>query len=307
MILGPEPGPYCALIRAAAHDVILLTWIEAGRSHQQFYRVQEDLRVLPLNADSDGKLDIDIPEIFSRTGGHLPIQDEELEHLFSSEWHEWLAPALEAQLRHWRKHHVENYFHHTPFPIDNQELWCCIKGAAFQAITRFRNRLDRKQVEICLAKSRKGRALFRRDRLFQPDRRLAVSDFAEDALRHASDHLTDEELTKCATLEPQAVFRFGENMSLRAYTIAILAALRTLKGSPLGFNLQTRVSTKKLLDSVIEYPQEWHDKVAGGLPEVLNAWELLGVTVGNKELDEIHLKMPPEWWSLFVLGLASRI
>jgi len=308
MILGPAPGPYCALIKVSAHDVVSLTCGKDGHTRRRFYFVRPDLQIVPLDPEEAADRIRAIPSQGRMPGDDFEIHDEDLENLFSSDWPEWMRPILESQLLHWKKHHVENYFRHNPFPLDETELWFCVKGAAFQALTRFRSRLNPTQVRVCLKRSRKGATLFCPDRFRQLDRERNLMQFAEDALRYGAGWLTDDELSRCARQKPDVVLRHCGDIGGRPFIIALTAALAALKGEAFGPARKSRICRQKLLESLIEHPAEWHARIAGGLSNVFHLWtDRLGIHPTADDLEQIRRRMDPGHRELVLLGVASSI
>ncbi len=287
--LGSFPGPTCVILKVAAHETFSVISRYAGRMSRQSFEVLPGLK-LQQSQNSHSAL--------------LEIDEKDLEALFSTDWPEWLRPALEAQLRYWRIHHLEHYYRYTPWEMSGDDLWRCIKGTPSQALRRFGHLLTESQRRLCCKKDPRAAAAFSLETLCRVTRRRALDEYPEDVLRHAAHHLTDSELVHLGATKPLPVFRFYGCLLERQKALALSSALKQGRST---FQ-RPALSREFLLGSLVEFPEQW---LAGAGPELEDVLMVLntqcGLITNWTELMEIHGRLEPDRQPTFVRVIVQRI
>ena len=302
--LGLTPGPTCTIQRVKPSQIIdVLRW-ESGRKRHESFEVAPSFelhtQVIPKSRYREG------------TGGHqhitskpLTVEERDLEILFSSDWPEWLTQILVPQLRHWQIHNVEHYYHYSPWSPNEDDIWRCVKGAPYQAMRRYGNRLTPLQWEICCQKSPRGAAAFRLDKLAPYLRMQYLQRYPDEVLRHSAESLSAEEIIKIAKISPDSVLRYYRCMPEKQRALAVSA---TLTQTSRYFNRHGTLSRSVLLESLKEFPEEWLIGGGGDFGKILSALEnVIGSINSGAETFSLHHKLGAASKEAFFRAVSERI
>lgn len=305
--LGPAPGKTCSVFKVLSDDLIGVTQWHGRTECQKYYEVLADFSLrIHEPADKNYYRISNYPTRFQHPqGGNLAVKEEDLEFLFSTQWPSWLRPILDAQLSHWRTHHIEHYFHYTPRDLSQNDLWGCIKGAPFQAVRRFKKRLYRNQRSICFDRSPKARAVFAISSLAQETRAKALEEYPDQLIRYTMGDLTDPEVRKVSTLKPEAVFRHCHQMPDRQRALALCAALRISQSRIPEF--QGSIN-RLLVVSLTDFPEVWFSEFDGEFHSALGTWDsVLGFKPTGTEMMSMLQKLDPRYKPSFVKAMTRRV
>ena len=306
--LGPAPGRSCSVYKVLPNDLIgVRQW--NGRSEcKKFYEVLADFSLrIHEPGDKNYYRISNYPTRFQHPqGGNLAVKEEDLEILFSSQWPSWLRPILDAQLIQWRTHHVDHYFHYTPQNLRSQnDLWSCIKGAAFQAVRRFGRRLSGNQRSICFDRSPKARAVFAISSLAHETRAKALEEHPEELIRYTMGDLTDTEVRRVSTLKPEAVFRHCHQMPDWHRALALSAALRISQSRIPEF--QGSINTL-LMRTLTDFPEVWFSEFDGEFHSALGTWDtVLGYKPTGTDMMNMLQKLDTRYKPSFVKAMTRRV
>jgi len=305
--LGSTPGSTCAIFRVAPYETIQVTRWDSGTPRQESYDVLPDftLRIHDQLEAGEETISGRIGQPRNHLSESLTVAEVDLESLFEREWPEWLQAILEAQLRHWRKHHLEHYFHYSPAEMSVDDLWRCVRSTPSQALRRFGAKLSRTQREICFREAPRAAAAYALASLGTTARRRAIEEYPEDVLRNASLHLTAAELIALATKCPSVVFKCYRCMPGKQRARALSVALNQRRGY---FPDQVALPKERLLGSLTEFPTEWLVGAGGNFENVLSVWaDRLGWILTGKEMMEIQQRLPSSYQVDFTKAIAQRI
>lgn len=305
--LGSTPGPTCAIYKVAANDTIRVTSWDTRRTGPLTYDVLPDLKLQnhePLHAPRGAILGS--PKgLQDQPTGSLSVGEEDLELLFSKVWPQWLRPPLETQLSHWRIHHVEHYYHYIPWEMSHDDLWRCVRGAPAIALRRFGAMLTNLQREICCRNAPLAAATYAFPLLSRFLRQKALEEFPDEVLRHAVSHLSDAELMGIAAKRPLSVFRCHRCMPGKQRAFALSVALKQERGY---FFEQPVFSKELLLESLVEFPEQWLAGMGGDFEAVFTVWaDRLGWIPDGHEMMEIHRGLDAAHQRDFMQVIARRI
>lgn len=305
--LGPTPGPTCVILKVSPHQTVHVTRWRSGKTHRESYEIQPDL-TLHSRADDEAPSD-KTREKYEQFQNHasepLSVEEADLEFLFAQEWPEWLTPILTAQLRDWRQHHLEHYFHYTPWEMSRDDVWRCVKATPAQALRRFGHVLTRSQRDICCRNAPPAAAAYALETLDSFARRRALENYPEEVLRHASLQLADSELIALAARCPQSVFKSYRCMPPRQMALALSTALTRRRGN---FHERLFPMEEFLQESLAKFPGEWLAGSGGTFDAILTSWaERIGKIPDGKQMIEIHEKLPPDYRAAFKNAIARHI
>lgn len=285
--LGVTPGTTCTIFKVKPNEAISVTLWNSGIAHQFIFDVLHDLTlgihdhriaspsVIPRRHEKQENL----------RNETLTVDEKDVEILFSAEWPEWLQPTLEAQLRHWRIHHVEHFYHYSPWQMSRDDVWRCVKNFPSLALRRFGHILTDLQHEICCRKAPRAAAAYALNSLTPLARQRALREHPDEVLRHASYHLSDTELIELAQRRPLSVFQCCRCMPGKQGALALSVALTQGRGY---FFDRVIISKEFLLKSLVEYPMEWRSGAGGSFKTIFTVWShRLGIILSGLEMLEI--------------------
>ena len=305
--LGPAPGRSCSVFKVLPNDLMGVTQWNGRSECQKYYEVLGDFSIRAFEPEDKNLYRIsNYPTRFQHPqGGNLAVKEEDLEFLFSTQWPSWLRPILDAQLDQWRTRHIEHYFHYTPRNLSQNDLWCCIRGAPFQAVRRFRKRLYGNQRSICFDRSPKARAVFAISSLAQETRAKALEEYPNQLIRYTMGDLTDPEVRKVSLINPEAVFHHCHLMPDRQRAVALSAALKTTKG--LNPEFQGSINTL-LMRTLTDFPEVWFSEFDGEFHSALGTWDsVLGFKPTGTDMMNMLQKLDTRYKPSFVKAMTQRV
>lgn len=301
--LGLTPGHTCTIQRVRVFEIIRVVRWDSGCACHESYEVLPGFELHRKVAPEPSYLKDSTGVRPCKTT--LKIEGIDLEILFFSKWPEWLTQILNSQLRHWRIHNVEHFFRFTPWPLSEDDIWHCVKGAPYQAMKRYGKRLSQNQWKICCHKSPRGAAAFALDRISPYLRMQSLQKYPDEVLRNASAHLTNEEIIKIAKVATDSVLRChgcmpGKQKAVALSTIICQAPRHILRNGTL--------SRQTLLESLKEFPAEWHIGAGGDFGKVFTALEVYpGSIHWDTEIFGIHRQLDPILKAAFMRAVSERI
>lgn len=315
-VFGHALGTTCALLaKITPGDVIqTVEWRpERGHMAEGICQIGPNYEVSPIEI---GKRAFSQPAIDSILGsspvdelGSLVLADSDLRLLFSGRQPPWLQGIVDAQLLHDRVHYVARYYQFTPWPVNSDDIWRCVKAAPYWALARWKDRLTPYQLVRCIQKSPRGAVSFATGHLSLAVRNAYLEKYAADALLHAADKLTDEELLRCAAKAPRPALTPGCRQRFPPPLRATLLAghYRQIKRGEMDEPL--RDLQRDILGSVVEFPAQWlaaphhgnFSRVMGGLADHLS------IRPKGPVLIEMLSNMAPAYQRAFAEYLGSSI
>ncbi len=272
---------FVLIIKVTPWSVIqVVEWLpEKGHVGEVVYQVGANFELLPVPVDgfhftqrqAQGLLHSSVvPE-----AEDLRITESDTRLLFSNDQPPWLQEIIHSQLTHWRIHNVGLYFQHTFWNLNQEDLWHCVKAAPYWALARWQNRLKPYQIDLCVRTSPRGAISFATERLSRYHRQLYLEEFPVDALTHAAEKLTEDELVSCANKEPSAALSYPCRRHLPTHLRATLMAnlLATCYRERRSIRLTGPIDEleRDLIDSIVDYPDEWLSTHNGSFIEVMDA------------------------------------
>ena len=315
-VFGHALGANCALlVKVTPGSLIkIVEWRpERGYMTGGFCQIGPDYELIPIES---GKREISRAEIDSILGstpvdelGSLVLADSDLSLLFSGGQPPWLQEIVDAQLLHDRVHYVARFYQFTPWPVDSDDIWRCVKAAPYWALSRWKDRLTHYQLMRCIHKSPRGTVSFAIGHLPVAPRKAQLEQYAADALLHAADKLTDDELLRCAAKAPRPALTPGCRRRLPPMLRATLLAehYRLIRRGEMEEPLQDL--QRDIIESLIEFPAEWlaaphhgdFNRVMTGLADHLS------IRPKGAVLIEMLNRMAPKYRQAFAEYLGSTI
>jgi hypothetical protein len=200
-------------------------------------------------AEIDSELLSSLPAAVS-----LEVDDEDQTLIFSIARPLWLQQILNAQLRHWFKHQAETYYQFSPWPMIGEEYVRGIKAAPYWALARWKKHLFPQQIKYCMQRSPAGAVAFCIERIPPSRRKALVFQYAAEALTHATEKLTEEEMLTSAAREPRLALRMREKYhpALRARMLIVVIPMVHFTIDYLPPDLEPDI-----LKSIALFPSVW--------------------------------------------------
>lgn len=198
LTMRQAPGSTCSIFKVSVSDIINVTYWVSGHVRQKSYEILPNFKLrIHINKKEPYCSIFECPPRCQNPHTNsLKIEEQDLDALFSGQWPEWLCPAMETQLHHWRIHNVALFYRYTPWKMSRADVWRCIKSAPSEALRRFSDMLTDTQRRICCQNAPRAAASFAIESLSPAARRNAIEEFPGDILRQASEKLTAAELAK---------------------------------------------------------------------------------------------------------------
>ena len=315
-VFGHALGTTCALLVKVTPGSLIQTveWRpDSGHMAEGICQIGTDYEVIPIEAGKRefSRADIDTILRFSPANelGPLVLTDSDLTHLFSGGQPPWLQGIVDAQLLHDRVHNVARFYQFTPWPVNWDDIWRCVKAAPYWALARWKDRLTPYQLARCIRKSPRGAVSFATGHLPVALRKEYLEKYAADALLHAADKLTVDELLRCAAKAPRPALTPGCRQRLPPPLRATLLAGHYHLIRRGEMNEPIHDLQRDILESVVEFPAEWlavphhgdFSRVMGGLADHLS------IRPKGTVLIEMLSRMDPTYQKAFAEYLGSSI
>ncbi len=307
-MIGRGPSSCALIVKVAPHDLIEVVEPVAGRTIRRYYRAGPDLRIEPLDLNWISRAQIAAMLQSSPPDDHgtLPIRDGDLENLFSRKQPAWLQMILDAQLEHWRVHHVGHYYHYMTRQPSRHDIYRCVRGAPFWALARFKDRLSPIQRSICARKSPSGAICFAIESFPPVTRRRHYLRYPDDVIRHASQQLPDDDLILCVNQAPMTAIEHC--LAMTPGQRALVLATVNIKTPRCGLIPPPPRLKRWVVESLSDCPAVWLAVHQGCFANVARRLgDRLGVSLGPTELLEIHGRMEPSCRESLIRYIASLI
>jgi hypothetical protein len=236
------------------------------------------------------------------------VDDEELIEIFGNcDLPTWLRSILDAQLRCWHKYNPDAYFRFTPGPLNSEELERCIRTAPYHALARWKNELSTRpkdQITDCMRRSRSGAVAFCLERIRPSRREKRILRHTHDALKHALEKLTDDEIIKCSEGSPyltlEAHSRISPVLMAEVFPRVIPQVRIPFECLPPGLEVH-------ILESIAKFPSVWINHYGS----LTKAMELLTVCLGicpdGETVGALLARMDPSGKKSFTEYIATRL
>ena len=301
-------------IKATPLSIIQVIEWHPGKRHmaETRYQVGPDFEITQVPTNARKTSSVGIQDLLhaspASSGGNLILLESDTKLLFSDVQPPWLKNIIDAQLTHWRIHHVDLYFRHTYWQLNQEDIWHGVKAAPYWVLARWKNRLKPYQIDLCVRASPRGAVSFAPERLSRYQREQYLEKYPEDALTHASDKLTHAELMMCANREPDAALSLPCRRNLPPQLRATLLAGSYRKLRKVRMSGPVRDLQRELLDSIIEQPEEWLTAHRGGFAEVMEGLAShLSIRPEGMVLLDMGDRMQPPHQKAFAAYLGSLI
>lgn len=241
--------------------------------------------------------------------GPREFQNCDLQPLFHNKLPPWLREIVDAQLNHWRVHNVGMFYRFTPWPVDQEDIWRCVKAAPYWALRRWKDRLTSYQLMRCIRMSPLGAVCFAVERLPVILRKNLLDKYTAEALFHAADKMTEAELIRCATKDPGVALSLGCRRRLPPALQATLLAAKYQKIVPWKMDeALLRDLQRDILESIGAFPAEWLAAHEGGFAGVYEGLAShLSVRPEGSMLIEMRDRMEPPYQKAFTAYIGSLI
>ena len=214
IVLGIEEGRTCALIvNVRAHDLIGIKDNHAGlEDHSwKYFQIDQTFQPIALDLPHRRLSSREVEEIFESDDtsalNRFDLGEHGLRSFFAQKHPVWLRKIADRQILLWQSHKPESFFLLAPLSLVEREIPRCVEVAPFAALARFKRRLNKTQLALCILRSPKGAVRFATDEIPPLLREEYLIDHAQDAIEFAATKLSDYELKLCAFVDSFAAFR----------------------------------------------------------------------------------------------------
>lgn len=299
------------IVRAGPGTLIEISTCEKTLNFAFPLRLQvgNDFTIEPAMTRSSISVHRSVAMTLQSTRDHNPTQmtlaDDDLLAIFADmTLPTWLREILDSQLLHWNKHHAETYYQFTPWPVIGEEFARCVRAAPYWALARWQRELFPSQISYCMRKSPAGAVAFALQRIPAVMRKSLIFRFAGEALTHAADQLTEDEILTCADRNPYAVLRHRRKFipAVRAKILAQVVPMVRMspEGTPRG--LETDI-----LESIAEFPLAWLKHYESFAIVMDKLAKHLSINPDGAALLKLYEKMDPTGQDAFLNFIATRI
>lgn len=311
-VFGGEQGSPLALVIRAGPGTRIEISVSETTSEPAFPICLEVGPEFEIKAASAGRKPPGCPSIamnFRSTPDQrftsLSLPDEHLRATFADvTLPTWLREILDSQLQYWKKHHAETYYQFTPWPVMGEEFARCVRAAPYWALARWKRQLFPSQISYCMERSPAGAVAFALERIGIGRRKSLISRFAGEALTHAADKLTEDEILECAERAPYAVMLQRRNFqpTVRARMLSRVVPMVRMSPESIPRGLEADI-----LESMAKFPPAWLDQYQTFVAAMDKIAEHLSITPDSAALLNLHRKMDPAGRDAFFEFMAHRI
>lgn len=311
-LLGGEPEtPVVLVIRAGPGTIIELTASERTSVSDVPIRmaVDNDFNLSPTTARSSPTV---IPSITMQGlnnrhafNTRMSVLDNDLLAIFADRnLPTWLRDVLDAQLEYWKKHHAETYYQFTPWAVVGEEFRRCVRAAPYWALARWKRELFPSQIAHCMQRSPAGAVAFATERIGVASRKSLLSRFPGQALTHAADKLTNNEILMCAERDPYAVMHQRRNFCPAIRARVLSNAIPMVRTPP---ECIPRGLESDILDSIASFPLVWLDRYGSFVTAMEKIASHLSIHPDGAALRKLLQRMDPSGREAFFHLVADRI
>ena len=313
VVLGHEEGKTCALIvHVRANDLIGIKTQHSGVEgfSWSYYRIDQTFHPIALALPNRRLYSHECAEILhchdTSTLDRFDLGDHSLRSFFAQQHPEWLRVIADRQILQWQGNKPDSFFLLAPQALVEREIPRCVEVAPFAALARFKNRLNKTQLALCILRSPKGAVKYATDEIPPLMREVFLIDHAQEAIEFAASKLTDDELKLCAFVNSFAAFRCRGKMPPNRRAIMLANSYRYAFIDNYGgsmADLQNEIRT-----SLIESVEQWLGCDPNGLGSILNGLEQhVGMHFDHATLTAMLEEMGPERGQPLADHIASLI
>lgn len=272
-VLGRNNRESCALIlHVRPHDIICVKERLRGCVDYlwHYFRIAADYTPVPLDlgerCPSEGKLSdlLEISEIEELD--QIDANDLWLRSFFAQRHPTWLQAIVDRQLDHWKQHKPQKFQRLAPTVIENTG-YRTPRVSPFTNLSLFRLRLASAN-RACHATKYPNLAVKNTTEWIPPlEREMYLLDHGHEALLHAAEYLSNEELAVCALINMDTAFSVRVNMRPERRAILLANSFRISFLTDYGGSLPELQD--EIRKSIVAFPNHWAASEAGGFPVVL--------------------------------------
>lgn len=314
-VFGEELATNCVLLVNVTPLCLvqIVEWCpETGYMVGSFYRIGANFEVEPIQSEKRelSRLEIEA-HLFSspvEEPERLELEDADVRHLFSANQPSWLGKIVDAQLNHWTIHNVGLFYRYTSWPVTEEDIWRSLKATPYWTLVRWRDRLKPIQLDICIRNSPRGAVSFAIERLSKYQRDRYLEKYPADALTHSADQLTEQEVLRCAELEPRAAITLScrRNLPPKLRAIVLAESYRKIRRGRINEPLPEL--QRDVLDSIIGYSEIWLAAHNGRFAEIMDGLAgYLSIQPDGPALIEMGTRLPTFNQKAFADYLGSLI
>ena len=311
-VIGGESGtPFALVIRAGPATVIEMTPSE---------RTPDFACQIRLQVGNDMKIELAItqrrlqiaPSIAMNLRGSrdhnstpMTLADDDLFAIFADmTLPTWLREVLDSQLVFWNRHHAETYYQFTPWPVIGEEFARCVRAAPYWALARWQGQLFSPQIAYCMQRSPAGAVAYAIKRIPQARRKDLILRFAGEALAHAADKLTDDEILACAQEDPYSALRERSKFipEFRAKMLAQVIPMVRLSPVSVPGGLESDI-----LESIAKFPSLWLDQYGTFVIAMDQIAKHLSIIPDGRTLEKLYHRIDPAGKDAFFHFMADRL
>jgi hypothetical protein len=216
----------------------------------------------------------------------------------------WLRERLDSQLVFWNRHHAETYYQFTPWPVIGEEFTRCVRAAPYWALARWQGQLFSPQIAYCMQRSPAGAVAYAIKRIPLARRKNLILRFAGEALAHAADKLTDDEILACAQEDPYSVLRERRKFipEFRAKMLAQVIPMVRLSPVSVPGGLESDI-----LESIAKFPSLWLDQYDTFVIAMDQIAKHLSIIPDGRTLEKLYHRMDPAGKDAYFHFMADRL
>jgi hypothetical protein len=216
----------------------------------------------------------------------------------------WLRETLDSQLVFWNKHHAKTYYQFTPWPVIGEEFARCVRAAPYWALARWQGQLFSPQIAYCMQRSPAGAVAYAIKRIPQAKRKDLILRFAGEALAHAADKLTDDEILACAQEDPYSALRERRKFipEFRARILAQVIPMVRLSPVCIPGGLESDI-----LESIAKFPSLWLDQYGTFVIAMDQIAKHLSIIPDGRTLEKLYHRMDPAGKDAYFHFMADRL
>ena len=313
IVLGLEEGMTCTMIvHVRAHDLIGIKDKHLGVEDPswRYYRIDQTFQPLALDLPNRRLSSREVEEILqcddTSALDRFDLGDHVLRAFFSQKHPQWLRKIADRQILQWQSHKPASFFLLAPLSLVEREITRCVEVAPFAALARFKQRLNKTQLALCILRSPKGAVRFATDEIPPLLREVYLIDHAKESIEFAANKLSDDELKLCAFVDGFAAFRCRGLMPPNRRAIMLAISYRYAFAVNYGGSLADLQN--EIRSSLIESAEQWITCDPDGLCGILEGLKKhVGMRFDHAALTTMLKEMGPERGQPLAEYIVSRI
>jgi hypothetical protein len=311
-VIGGESGtPFALVIRAGPGTLIEMTPSERGSNFPLPIRleVRNDMKIELANSRRSFRIvspiAMNLRSSRNLNSTAMTLEDADLVSTFADmNLPAWLRETLDSQLVFWNKHHAKTYYQFTPWPVIGEEFARCVRAAPYWALARWQGQLFSPQIAYCMQRSPAGAVAYAIKRIPQAKRKDLILRFAGEALAHAADKLTDDEILACAQEDPYSALRERRKFipEFRARILAQVIPMVRLSPVCIPGGLESDI-----LESIAKFPSLWLDQYGTFVIAMDQIAKHLSIIPDGRTLEKLYHRMDPAGKDAYFHFMADRL